>query len=492
MKSNRPFNVLDDVAKDHIPDNTNLAPRLAARLERKSPMAILCTRPIVAILLALLTLLALSGAVYALGHSLGYIPGYGVVDQNVQMLVLAEPVSQTRDGVVITIEELILTPDKLYVTASTENIPNASMLPMSDTTTARCIGNWVYQLPDGTPLTPDLSGPSGGTMDDPWSNNNDLTRTSYRGRSYFTLATPLDLNGINELILHVPCITSDLTAGSTPENWEFRLRLIPAPAEMLAMTAMPVLEYTPAPTPTLPSANVTEQPEATPTLEANPITITKVIDTGDGYILMGEIAPPPGSVSDGNSELMLFDATGKQIIWDMPMDINLGTPTAQTPFAGVFAMHFNKAEITALPLTIKLAAKKWAETPLRLEFDAGENPQPGDEWQVNQPFEVSGHTITLNAIRVIPAQMPANAGGFQFALSFSDADISATPSIEGFTSMNEGFGGGGGGALPALPSPQWNMNYNVEFTSMPKGRVIIKLLVRVVDSEQSWTLQWQP
>jgi len=66
------------------------------------------------------------------------------------------------------------------------------LLWMSDTTTARCIGSWVYQLPDGTLLTPDLNGPSGGTMDDPWWNNNAPYRMSYRGRSYFTLAEYLD------------------------------------------------------------------------------------------------------------------------------------------------------------------------------------------------------------------------------------------------------------------------------------------------------------
>jgi len=73
--------------------------------------------------------------------------------------------------------------------------------------------------------------------------------------------------------------------------------------------------------------------------------------------------------------------------------------------------------------------------------------------------------------------MGSNAGGFQFALTFSDPDIATTPGIEGFASMNEGYGGGGGGGeVQAPPSPQWNMNYLVEFTSIPKGKLVIPYL----------------
>jgi len=65
MRTNGPFDVLDDVARDYIPDQTNLVPRVAARLSRKSPMTAIRTRPLVAVLMALLFLLALSGAAYA-------------------------------------------------------------------------------------------------------------------------------------------------------------------------------------------------------------------------------------------------------------------------------------------------------------------------------------------------------------------------------------------------------------------------------------------
>src|SRR5512143_2830957 len=123
MKHNRPFDVLDDAARDYIPDNTELVPQVAARLKRISPMMTLRTRPLAALLIAVLILLALSGAAYALGRALGYFPGLGLVPQDAEFRVLSEPVSQTRDGITVTITQAIAKADQMFVTLRVENIP---------------------------------------------------------------------------------------------------------------------------------------------------------------------------------------------------------------------------------------------------------------------------------------------------------------------------------------------------------------------------------
>src|SRR5512143_2902674 len=123
MKHTRPFDVLDDIARDYIPDSTDLVPQVAARLQRASPMTTLRTRPLAAVLIALLILLALSGAAYALGTALGYFPGLGLVPQDTQFRVLSAPVSQTRDGVTVTITQAISNADQMSVTLKVENIP---------------------------------------------------------------------------------------------------------------------------------------------------------------------------------------------------------------------------------------------------------------------------------------------------------------------------------------------------------------------------------
>ena len=478
----RPYHeVLSSAAAGSLSRNTNLWPSISARLERKPLIMKLRTHPLAVILLVLFILLVLSGVVYALGRSLGYIPGFGVVDQNVPMRILAEPVSQTRDGITITIDEILLTSDKMFLTVTAENIPNNLMLPMSDTTTVTCEGNWVYQLPDGSQLKFEREGGNG--SEEPFDNG-DLTKLSYRGRGYAKLSVPININEITDITLHIPCVTSDILAGSLPENWEFHLKFIPAPEGMLEEIALPVIEYTPSPVPT----NVTDMPQV------NPITVTKVIDTGDSYILTGEFVPPPGStLSDRCCDLRLFDGNGQEIVGEMPMDIDPGTPTVNTPFAFTWVRQFKKEGIT-LPVTVNVRDLHWKSISMPFEFDAGVNPQPGDEYQVNQPFEVDGRTVLLERVRVVSPQMPSAEGGYAFLFTWlaDNRGIGIDDiSIEGYPpSINSGFSGGGWSGQE--PTGRDGVNFSVEFNPMPKGKLTADFTFNVAYDKQVWTLDWQP
>jgi hypothetical protein len=501
MNEKRMKDALEAIARRGVPENTNLMPRIAAALtstpspeergarnERKSPMNMLRTRPLVAILVALLALLILSGVVYAIGRSLGYIPGYGLVDKNAQALVLAEPVSQTRDGITITINEMMLTSDKLFITSTTENIPGNLAVPMSDTTTVTCKGDWAYLLPDGSQFSFEIGG-SGGTME-PLANS-DPSKMSYRGSGFARFSKPVDLSRIRGVTLRIPCATSDIPAGSLPENWEFHLRFIPAPTGMLEMAALPVVDYTPVLDPTstpvaAPSpAAVTE----TATPEVNPIAVTRMIDAGDSTILFIETDPPSGTESDIVPVLTLFDATGQQVFWEMPMDLDQSALIPSQSTALVWVTKFKKDDVKAFPITIRFVEQRWASLTVPFAFNVGENPQPGDEWPVNQAFDVDGHTFTLKTLRAIVPQVATSKGGYQFVITYPDPNFSVSPAIDGYPSVNEGFGGGGSSSEPFTG---YGVNYSVEFASMPRGKLNIIFNLRVLDSEQSWTLPWQP
>src|SRR3990172_11540144 len=116
MMANRMKDALESIARRDVPENTDSWPRIVGRLaERKSAMKIIRTRPLTAVLIALLVLLILSGVAYALGRSLGYIPGLGLVSQDTPIRVLAAPVSQTRDGISITVKDAVLSSDKTVI-----------------------------------------------------------------------------------------------------------------------------------------------------------------------------------------------------------------------------------------------------------------------------------------------------------------------------------------------------------------------------------------
>jgi DNA-binding CsgD family transcriptional regulator len=226
----------------------------------------------------------------------------------------------------------------------------------------------------------------------------------------------------------------------------------------------------------------------------NPISITEVIDTGDSYILMGEFIPELGTVlSDSCCNLDLLDGNGKVIVAEMPMDIDPRTPTVNTPFSFTWVRKFEKVSVV-LPVTVKVEDVHWSSLSVPFEFDAGDQPQVGDAWQVNQPFEVSGTTFTLETIRVISPQMPQADGGYAFLFTYpSDHNVIALDevSIEGHPlPINSGFGGGGSSAEP-VPT-QNGIDFSVEFTSLPKGKLTIKFTFMVASAGQQWTLPWHP
>jgi len=491
MKATRMKQALESIARRGIPDDIDLRSQITSKLERKTFMMSLRARPVLAVLIALLGILLLGGVAYALSRSLGYVPGYGVLDQNVQMRVLSEPISQTRDGITITIDEMLLTSDTLFMKSTMENIPNNLMLPMTDTTTVTCQGAWVYQLPDGSQLSFDRDH-GHGTMEPFAGKNVDLF--SYHGSSSSRMSTPLDVNKVTEMTLRIPCVTGDVPAGALPENWEFHLRFVPAPAGMLAMTAFPVIEYTPAPAPTIPAATPAVETNISATPSLNPISITKVIDTGDSYILIGEFMPPAGLVTSNCCAITLQDANGQEGFDVIPADIELGTPTANTPGAFAWVRQFEKQGVV-LPLTIKfvdLETKTVSSAPF--EFDAGEDPGLGDEWQINQPFDVSGVPFMLEKISVRGPQIPSSAGGYIFSFTYpADNDIAGIQDIviDGYPlSINSGFSGGGSSDPAVTPVP--GINFSTEFPSLPKGKLIIRVIFYVVDGERTWTLPWQP
>jgi len=112
MNDTRMKGALEKIAQHGVPENTNLWPRIAAQLdERKSLMNIIRSRPLAAILVTLLILLTLSGVAYAVGTTLGYIPGVGLVENTGNLRMLAKPVSVTRDGVTLTMTSVFVYAD---------------------------------------------------------------------------------------------------------------------------------------------------------------------------------------------------------------------------------------------------------------------------------------------------------------------------------------------------------------------------------------------
>ena len=430
MKQN-PRELLDAAARTRVPDNLNLFPRALAQLERKTFMQTLRAKPALLILSVLLALTLLTGVAYAVGRTLGYIPGVGIVEQGAPIRVLTEPVTVTRDNITLTVTDAILTADKTIVIYTLENVPWSAY--SHDENVGGCPGMADLRLPDGEILK--IVG-GGGTL----------------GKNRFDYpAIPMN---VNEATFILPCISGTLP-GLAPENWELPLHFKPAPPDM---TVVPVVEIDP-----------TVQPIA----ETAPIQITQAFQIGDDYVIAGII--PRQFAAENQVELRAMrvtDAGGKEVYGHSPSVAGLDQFDWGIQF---------KAGTVQFPLTL---AFDWVNiSPLpdayaELEFNVGKNPQPGQTLELNQPIEIGSRTITLANIQTVTS----DSYRFNFTCEQDVTGISAE--LVGYPSIGSGESAGYGFGRAYV---------TLTYSQLPTGKLKVAISnLRVASPLQTWSTQWSP
>lgn len=375
----------------------------------------------------------------------GYIPGVGIVDQSNPIRVLAEPVSVTRDGITITVTSATLTGDRTQIAYRIFGVPGSAYPDREDV--AGCWSREYLRLADGT----------------------QLAQINY---GYEPVPT-----SVNEAVFVIPCI-ADTLPGKAPENWELPLRFVPASPDL---TVMPVIELSPSPQVTL-NPSATTNGTSIPTAD-NSVTVSKVIETSDGYILIGGFQPQsnPGESFQQTGAMEIHDASGKKVAYTYPQDVN--EAINEEPGGTGWAAQFKAAGLV-YPLTISFSGAillpSNSEATTQFTFDAGSNPQPGQEWDLNREIQLAGHTLMLTSIT-------ANSqGSYSFYFQVDPKVYSVGVQIEGYT-PNGGGGGGGGGLTNG------EFETTLAYAQLPTGVLDIDIsnLVLIGDSV-SWQGQWSP
>ncbi|MDO9302088.1 MAG: hypothetical protein Q7T89_11925 [Anaerolineales bacterium] len=395
-------------------------------------MQTLRARPALALIIILLALSLLTGVVYAIGRSLGYIPGVGIIDQSAPLRVLAEPVTMTRDGITLTVTEAVLSADKTVIFVKIEDVP-ADAYPEGEA--GGCFGKVDLKLSNGTLL-------EGGFI----SGGNWL---SFESRLEYG-AVPAQ---VNDAVLLVACIGGTMP-GALPENWEVPLRFVPAPPDM---TVAPVIELsTPAVT-NIPAVGVTSTPVLSNTMTLNGLTLTleKFVEMEGGYQLYGSLNFENLPLSQGFSNtigpLKMTDANGNRI----PFEETFSEPQENTVYDPnkVSWIYRTNQKAFAAPLVISLpSVEMWITPQIPFELDLGPNPQIGQTWEINRDLDFAGHTVRLLSAQLVESPSlewasalvftyESNEYGIYIEMQVLD-DIPQTPLIEIL-----GGGGGGGGPL---------------------------------------------
>lgn len=459
-----PREILDASLRERVPDELNLFPRIAAQLQKeKQPMQprmklTLAFVLIVAVFVVIFT--STPGVASAMRRMIGFIPGFGMVDQGASIRVLAAPVSQTRDGVTVTVESAILTAERTVITYSQENIPQSAM--SHDESVPGCSGLGILRLPDGTEL-------------------NVISGEGSFGKSRMVYGSiPMDVDHVSFLL---SCVTSTLP-GKAPENWELPIRFVPAPPEM---TVVPVVELATA-TPTPPADSVTVTPGPVETATPQVLVIEKALQLPDKLIFIGGFVPhlPAGTFIQTNGDMKISDATGREIQYDIPTE-DLEIPTYDNPNAFPWTAQISSAGLS-YPLTFtysgSYASEPDPQATLQFELDVDQFPQSAQDWQewpINREFTLAGHKIKLTSISVTH-----HAPGYFYSFQFECEPDVVSLNVDTPGQAPVG-GGGGGGGTPG----SFSVAVSLEKPLSGKVQVVLSHL-NVITGSDTWQAQWSP
>ena len=339
------------------------------------------------LVLALITV-SVPGVASAIGRLFGYVPDVGLVENTGNLRVLAEPVSVTRDSVTLIIKNIFVYEDRVELSYEVEGIapfndrnqsedaginPTAFCGGMNIGDTPNKDGDALLKLPDGTLLERDHTGK--------------YPQNVFAMKPVYDASVPAD---VTELTLVLKCLPN-ARLGAVPENWEvpFKLAFVPDGTVL----GKPVI-----------NVNATSEPVATDvssTLNSSSpqvmFTLERAVQTDAGpifYIRLNVANPDPAMVTVFPRDVYVIDSQGQKI------QLMNNTMYSEDPATVWEYIPTSMPADGVLTLVVADATIKYAPPNETIfSFDAGENPQHDQTWELNQKFDIAGHKVTVESVR---------------------------------------------------------------------------------------------
>ena len=243
-------------------------------------------------------------------------------------------------------------------------------------------------------------------------------------------------------------------------------------------------------TPTFaPTSTILATISAQPTLISPPIdfsiTIQKTESLNDGYILYGSYQW--ASASNINQvyldDVIIKDAIGNIIQYEHANPAGVITPADKNfPFAFKIT---GKDYAFPLLISVKSITVILPDTAT-FQFDAGANPQVGDEWIPSIDVPINAYHIFVHKIKLISGRTPTEIG-FNFTI-WVGANINITSLDIADVNANIVYGGGGGGESA---SGEIEYGWALEGYS-PAGVKTFQISNLNIKIYGAWQTTWQP
>ncbi len=459
--------ILDYIARDHMAENTDLAARILVRIQKgkgstMQPRMKMFVTAVLVLLVLIITLASVPAVRAAIQRWFGYVPDVGLVSEG-QIRVLAEPVSVTRDGITLTVEQVVVDSERTIVIYNVDGFTE-DILDSSAQQDSGCYQDALLSIPEGELSLLEQDGSYWGT--------------GYEHRASYAIAP----DGVDEITFVLPCIYFALP-GKAPENWELSFRLIPAPPEM---TVFPVFEIS---TPVSITAAAVSQPGSGFTTEGISLTLDHAVQMDDGYLLYAALHWENTNFDsvNVNDRLMVYvlDANGERI--PSVFDYEALESTDPIPGQTIFALKTSPIQVSG-PLTLILdSVGVHVGVDASFTFDPGPDPVPGQEWQLDQHVDVgNGHSLrVLSATYPTP---PVEGWPQKAGLSFEmESDTGIYHALLKDKNHPPAPGGGGGAYGPG---PFYGgFSYPDDFPEGPRTIQIVSIGLELCGH---WKAQWTP
>jgi len=448
---------------------SRLSPRLAAKFENKSFMTTLRTRPLVAIVLALLILLALTGVAYAIGKSLGYIPGIGLVNQDVPIRVLAEPVTTSHNGIIFTIMQIVADSERttvFYSINAPQPTPGPLLQPIPGEPTCKFLPDFIshfIRLPDGQILNGGGGGPVIG-------NDSNLT--------YFKVIDAPIPQDVDTITVVLGCDQGEATVHLVPASSTEILPVITLPSAVPEMNAIETRESTESVTPTV-----------VPNDFGFSLELEKVVELDDGYLLIGNMRWADINLMNVgiSSEITtIVDANGNPVSFAFETtDPSFWELDSVKQRAGWAFKIAGKDHAWPIAISLKPSGGFLPVEASSFSIDLGPNPQTNQSWNldIDVPVKNAG-VIHVNTVTLLKGTSPLEDPN-SYGLSFDITPASPIVTLMDKKHPNSIWGGGGG---PEGYSTSFL--YKVGF--LPSGSLTITVMYSYPILSPNLQVIWQP